>query len=205
MRTIERIVLPFEARSPLHADTKPESFAEGVANRQAIIRGSQYLGREMTRAGLAAIAYGSEPVPLKRTSHLMPRGSGGERHFLKEPNTKFKNPRNNRWGANYDTSSTRSRPTSQVRMRSPVIRGAGSLLVIGGRLVPVLGAGYVIHDVLTADSIEESKTYQAVEHQHDLSSDTISTGLQFGKSVYSSPLGKAVISVGLSKLGLSLF
>ena len=201
MRTIERILLPFEARSPLHADTKPESFAEGVAKRQAIIRGSQYLGREMTRAGLAAIAYGSEPVPLKRTSINMPKDTIGNRS-IKEPGTKYKNPRNNRWGANYDTSSTRSRPTSQVRMRSPVIRGAGSLLVIGGRIVPVLGAGYIIHDFMTADTIEETETYQAAERQYELNDKFFRTAPQFGKSVYSSPLGKIAISVGLSKLGV---
>jgi hypothetical protein len=87
-------------------------------------------------------------------------------------------------------------------MRSPVIRGAGSLLVIGGRIVPVLGAGYIIHDFMTADTIEETETYQAAERQYELNDKFFRTAPQFGKSVYSSPLGKIAISVGLSKLGV---
>lgn len=141
------------AVSPLTADTdsglsKPEQFAR----RQLVQHGSVYLGKEMTKAGLAAIAYGSQPVDLKRTSHLMPRDSIGQRS-LKEPGTKYKSPVNNRWGANYETDvrskSGTTRPSSRTSIRSPVIRGTGTLLVIGGRIVPILGVAWALHDVAT--------------------------------------------------------
>ena len=91
IRTAERVLrnqylttgrknLPFAAASPLTADTDSGlSTPEQFARRQLVQHGSAYLGKEMTKAGLAAIAYGSQPVDLKRTSHLMPRDSIGPR------------------------------------------------------------------------------------------------------------------------------
>lgn len=185
------------AASPLTADTDSGlSTPEQFARRQLVQHGSVYLGKEMIKAGLAAIAYGSQPVDLKRTSHLMPRDSVGQRS-LKEPGTKYKSPVNNRWGVNYETDvrskTGTTRPSSRTSIRSPVIRGIGTLLVVGGRIVPVLGVAWALHDVVTYG--KESNTYDTLERQYEFNQDAIETAATIGKATFS--VAKTVARVAL--------
>lgn len=195
------------AASPLTADTDSGLTApEQFARRQLVQHGSAYLGKEMTKAGLAAIAYGSQPIDLKRTSHLMPRGSSGERSLSPRSGTKYKSPRNNRWGANYETDvrskTGTTRPSSRTSLRSPVIRGTGTLLVIGGRIVPILGVAWALHDLATYG--KDSETYELYDQQDELLND-------FGESIV--PSFKATLSMAktaakiytYSQIGLNLF
>lgn len=194
------------AVSPLTADTDsglttPEQFAR----RQLVQHGSAYLGKEMTKAGLAAIAYGSQPIDLKRTSNLMPRGSANE-PSLKDPGKKYKSPRNNRWGANYETDvrskTGTTRPSSRTSIRSPLIRTVGTYLVVGGRIVPVLGVAWALHDIATYG--KDSDVAQFERKNRDLIGD-------FGESI--GPSFRSTLSMAktagkiyaYSQIGLNLF
>ena len=159
----------------------------------------------MTRAGLAAIAYGSQPVDLKRTSHLMPRDSIGQRS-LKEPGTKYKSPVNNRWGANYETDvrskSGTTRPSSRTSIRSPIIRGTGTLLVIGGRIVPILGVAWALHDVATYG--KDSETYKLGQKNREFIGDFAESLEPSFRATYS--MAKTAARVyAYSQIGLNLF
>jgi len=193
------------AVNPLTADTKPDSFAETVARRQLVMRGAPQLGKALTSSGMAAIAYGSEPVPLKRTSHLLPRDSIGK-PSLKEPKTRFKSPLDNKWGANYERNPRANRgpgsPSTRTGIRSPTLATAGSLLVVAGRVVPVLGVAWVISDMMTHGSdVQSYDTVEAIKDQRDLNRDFMRTGISAAKAFYSNPIGKVATTVALSKLG----
>ena len=189
--------------SAVTADTEsPESFSEGVVKRQAIIRGSQYLGSTMTKTGLGLIAYGDKPTPLKRTSHLMPRDTVGKKQ-ARSPDTRAKSPRNNKWGINYEqdirSKSGTNNPSTRTGIRSRPASLGGRVLVTGGQLVPILGFALVADDVISDGS--DSQTVEDIKYQSNRSRESIDTGLNFGKSLYSSPVGKIAISVALSKIG----
>ncbi len=195
------------AVKPLTADT--ESFAEGVAKRQAIMRGSETLGQRITQAGLASIAYGSQRINLPRTSYLLSRDTRGTRQLYKftDKSLKYERPapaRNNKWGANYEkdvrSKSGTTRPSSRTGIRSrPAVLG-GRMLVAGGQLVPILGTYYVVDDILANGADAES--VQAIRHQERRSYDTISQGITMGKSIYSNPVTRIAAGVALSKLGI---
>jgi general stress protein YciG len=219
LRTIERIVLPFEARSLTPADTNSESRLASIGRRQLVTRGAPHLGRGLTRIGTGMIAYGSQPTQTGYSSHVMWRDTTGNRQFKPHSHRgiDYTKPADSKWtplgrkenfAQNHERSHTAWRKggtSTKTVPRSRIMVGTGSVFVIAGRLVPVLAVGYVAYDILSSDNIEDTQTYDSLERQHDLSSDTITTGLQFGKSIYSSPLGKAVISVGFSKLSLDVF
>jgi len=200
LRTIKKESPPFVARNPPTADT--EAGAERFLRNQAIRRGSQHLGSISTKSGLGLIAYGDRRVPLKRTSHLMPRDSIGNRSAkITEPKTVYKSPRDSRWGANYETDrrskSGTTRPSSRTGLRSRPAAMGGRVLVVGGQLIPILGIAYVAHDLLESPD-GESEIIDLKERNER----AIGNIVPLGKSMYSSPLGKVVISVGLSKLGI---
>ena len=140
------------ARNPLTADTKPESFAEGVAKRQAILRGSEYLGSTLTRTGLGMIAYGSPRIPVKASSALMPKSTIGRSQRKLIPADKSPAPtRSNRWkGYEQDvrSKSGTSKPSTRTRMRAPNMVRSGRGLVLTGGFIPVLGHAYVAHSVI---------------------------------------------------------
>lgn len=140
------------ARSPLTDDTKPESFAEGVAKRQAILRGSEYLGSTLTRTGLGMIAYGSPRIPVKSSSALMPKSTIGRSQRALIPSDKIPAPtRNNNWrGYERDvrSKSGTSNPSTRTRMRNPNMVRSGHGLVLTGGFIPVLGHAYVAHSIL---------------------------------------------------------
>lgn len=140
------------ARSPLTDDTKPESFAEGVAKRQAILRGSEYLGSTLTRTGLGMIAYGSPRIPVKPSSALMPKSTIGKSQRALIPADKSPAPtRNNNWrGYERDvrSKSGTTRPSTRTRMRAPNMVRSGHGLVLTGGFIPVLGHAYVAHSIL---------------------------------------------------------
>lgn len=195
------------AVNPLTADT--ESFAEGVAKRQAIMRGSELVGQRITQAGLASIVYGSKRINLPRTSYLLSRDTRGTRQPYKftDKSLKYERPapaRGNKWGANYEkdirSKSGTNRPSSRTSIRSrPAVLG-GRVLVVSGQLIPILGTYYVVDDILANGT--QSDIVQDAKYQSDLSFDAINTGLNFGKSFYSSPIGKIATTVALSKLGI---
>ena len=152
MRTIERIVLPFEARSLTPADTKPESFAEGVAKRQLLVRGSDIVGSSLIRTGSAMIAAGSPRIPVKSSSALMRKSTTGKSQMKLIPSDKTPAPsRNNRWrGYEQDVRSKTgtSNPSTRTRMRNPNMVRSGWGLTLTGGFIPILSRGYVAHSVL---------------------------------------------------------
>jgi len=137
-------------RKPLTADT--ESFAEGVAKRQAILRGSEYLGSIMTRTGLGMIAYGSPRIPVKSSSALMPKSTIGRSQRALIPSDKIPAPtRNNNWrGYERDvrSKSGTSRPSTRTRMRNPNMVRFGHGFTVAGVFVPLLGYAYVGHSMM---------------------------------------------------------
>jgi len=143
------------------------------------------------------IAYGSKSVDLKRTSHLMPRDSTGGRS-VKEPNTRYKSPRNNRWGVNYDenprSKSGTTRSSSRTGIRSPIMVGGGRILVVAGQLIPVIAYTYIINDVFSP----ESKILNIPEQNINFLQDAYSTGSNQWNSL--NPSSKFVATVVLRAL-----
>lgn len=208
LHTIERRNLPFVAVNPLTADT--ESFAEGVAKRQAILRGSVKLGQSMQRLGSGMVAYGSTTHTSSRTSHVMRRGSSGERQNFKFTHEGLKHDkpaptRTNRWlgyETKHDSKAGTKAPSSRTVQRSSSLVNIGTLVYVAGRWIPVLGAGYAIYDTFGDGSEPHQQFASDVDRQITLNQDAMRNTIHFGKSFYSSPIGKIATTVALSKLGL---
>lgn len=210
MRTIERIVLPFEARSLTLVDTNPNDLSRDFLERQAILRGSQKLGKGMQALGTSMTAYGSTTTPRGRNSVVMRRGSDGKKQWKgthTHEGVKYDRPapRGNKWSG-YETkpnskAGTKA-PSSRSTQRSGAMVNTGTVIYVAGRWIPVLGTTYFAYSIFQPDKSPEDAFVDDVKHQDQRWKDSTKLGFQYGKSVYSSPLGKIAISVGLSKLGI---
>lgn len=181
------------AVSPLTADTNPESFAEGVAKRQAILRGSMKLGQSMQRLGSGMVAYGSTPQPRGRQSVVSRRGSGGERQWkgaYSHEGIKYDRPapRGNKWAGyetKHDSKAGTKAPSSRTAQRSSSLVNIGTVIYVAGRWVPVLGIGYAYYDIL-GDGREPHKQFaDDAKWQIDMTQDAIQTVALGAKATYS--------------------
>jgi hypothetical protein len=212
LRTIERIVLPFEARSLPLADTNPNDLSRDFLERQAILRGSQKLGKAMQALGTSMTAYGSTTTPRGRNSVVMRRGSDGKKQWKgthTHEGVKYDRPapRGNKWSG-YETKPNSKAGTKAPSSRSTQVSTSlvriGSILIIGGKAVPVLGAAWWLHDMVADEPLHRKGPRSIKEAEHEKAQVYENAFDSLGDAA-SSPLGKAVISVGLSKLGFSLF
>ena len=180
----------------------------------------------MTAAGASMIAYGSQPVLKPSVSHIMTRDTAGNKQFRAHSHkgTKYVKPANYVWtplgrkegwhkASNYERSHTANRSrgkSSRYRNTSTASIYGGGTLVAGGRIVPYLGWAWVIHDVLypndplvddAREHVDRSTDPQSYKDAFSEYKRGFTVGYQFGKSFYSSPVGKIAMTVALSKLG----
>ncbi len=134
----------------------------------------------------------------------MSRDTAGKRQPYKftDKSLKYERPaptRHNRWGANYEkdirSKSGTNRPSTRTGIRSRPAALGGRMLVVGGQLIPILGVTYVVNDLISAADGEQSDIIDLKE-TNEFQIKNISS---FGKSVYSSPLGKVVVTIALNK------
>ena len=160
------------ARSPLTDDTKPESFAEGVAKRQAIVRGSFYAGKGLKTLGSSMVAYGSTTRPSGRSSHVMRRGSSGERQNWKFTHQGVTHDRpapsrSNRWlgyETKHDSKAGTKAPSSRTSQKSASLVNLGTVVYAAGKAVPYIGIGYGLY---SAFGISTNETRSPAEHFTD--------------------------------------
>ena len=206
MRTTERESLPFEARNPLTEDTKPESFAEGVAKRQLALRGSELIGSTLIRTGSGMIAYGSPRISGVRSSHLLRKDTAGKSQPYKNKSRGLSEnrpapTRNNNWkGYERDvrSKSGTTRPSTRTRMRAPNMVRAGSGLVIAGGFIPILGYAYLAHSVIYPE-------YDIIDDARSRPQRTVDQSLAIGNSASNAwnslgPTKKFVATVALKAL-----
>jgi hypothetical protein len=140
-----------------------------IIENQIIIRGAPVIARSLTRVGTAAMAAGiairSRPV-IKKQFSIVPkkqwkerqrlvRGTRYESHYSRaiEKRTVWYRTDTSRYGQ-VDMQERRVRRSNQRRQarRGVVLRGAGSLAMAGGQLVPYLAYGYVASRYLTYET-----------------------------------------------------
>lgn len=153
LRTIEKESPPFVARNPLTADIKPKSFAQEVAERQAIILGSQYLGRGLQVLGASMITAGSTTRPSGTSSVLMRRDTTGKRQEFRYTHDGVKHDRpapsrSNRWygyETKHSSKAGTNLPSSRTTQRSPTLVNAGLVVTVAGRVVPGMALIYAYY------------------------------------------------------------
>lgn len=129
-----------------------------IVENQIIIRGAPIIARSLTAAGTAAMAAGiairSKPVKTKKFSVVKKserkwkmkhhHGSDWKRHWRAE-RSKYVHYRSYFGSPQIDVQERAVRRANQRRQarRGVVLRGAGSVAMVSGQLVPVLAYGYV--------------------------------------------------------------
>ena len=110
-----------------------------TAERQAVTRGSKALGNKMTQAGaVLASDYRGYGYTTYRTVQAKRNPQG--KVVMREHTQRTYQRYTTEGGRNF-------RSTSDMRSRTSM----GKKLIIGGRVVPVMGYGFVAHDVLRGE------------------------------------------------------
>lgn len=192
-----------------------------IVENQIIIRGAPVVARSLTGMGTAAMAAGiairSRPVIQKQFSIVprkqwkerqrLVRGTRYESHYSRavEKRTVWYRTDTARYGQ-VDVQERRVRRANQRRQarRGVVLRGAGSLAMAGGQLVPYLAYGYVASRYLTFGtrgtspvplSVEtENLAHDAAYLQGQIYSDVVQ-GIATARAVYH--VGKTALEVVL--------
>ena len=203
LRTIEKESPPFVARSPTLADTNPSSISREIAERQAIVYGSQYLGRGLQVLGTSMMAYGSTTTPRGRNSVVMRRGSDGKQQWrgsYSHDGVKYDRPapRGNKWSG-YETkpnskAGTKA-PSSRTSQRSPTLVNSGLVLTVAGRVIPAMGLIYAYYRYFGDPSKSAPEQFAAAgQNQHDMTGDIF----RDIASAPSTPYGKIATAVAIN-------
>lgn len=129
-----------------------------IIENQIIVRGAPVVGRSLTAVGASAMAAGiavrSKPVKQKQFSVVKKserkwkmkhhHGSDWKRHWKAE-RAKYVHYRSYFGSPQIDIQERRVRRANQRRQarRGVVLRGAGTVAMTGGQLVPIVAYGYV--------------------------------------------------------------
>lgn len=179
-----------------------ESEVPRIVRNQIVVRGAKIAGRTLTTVGTAAVGYsvyvGSKPIVSKtpvtvskkqyrKTERLM-RGSSR----ALDPNLRLYSF-SNRGMADRGTrhyQRNRNQPARRRAIKSGTLRGAGTLGIAAGQVVPMIAYGYVASqyvDLGTYESGPRIKTESIVDdlsYIHTMNLTNITQGLASARATY---------------------